>query len=290
MTRGRASTSVRRAFHRLARPVRALSARIRRPLTEYVTAAPSHQHALDIFKGEWAGALPPPWHTYRAGDLPLFADVALTWAIPRLGGVDGRRVLELGPLEGLHTYLLQQHGAASIEAIEANPRAYLRCLVVKEMLGLTRARFLHGDFVAFLREHPEVRFDVGVASGVLYHMENPVELLGRLAGVCDVLYLWTHYFDALPISRVPKIQAHFRRPATRSTMGFQHVVHPYHYAADRLRETFYGGPNRYANWLSRDDILRALHHFKFHDLEVGHEEEMHIHGPAFAIVARKTGG
>jgi hypothetical protein len=278
-------------LHQLANSVRALAAGSRRSPTEYLTAAPSPQHALDLFKGEWASALPAPWNaTYRAGHLPLFADVALVWAIPRLGGVSERRVLELGPLEGLHTYLLQQHGAASITAIEANPRAYLRCLVIKEIIGLTRAQFLLGDFVAFLREHPEARFDIAVASGVLYHMEDPIELLGRLASASDALYLWTHYFDPQNIRRRPNIEARFKQPESRTTMGFQHVVYPYQYAYERFRDTFYGGARQYANWLTRDDILRALRHFGFHDIEVGHEEEMHIHGPALAIVARRTAG
>jgi 2-polyprenyl-3-methyl-5-hydroxy-6-metoxy-1,4-benzoquinol methylase len=258
---------------------------------EYVTAAPSPQHALDIFKGEWASALPAPWgDAYKAGHLPLFADTALLWALPLLGGVRDRRVLELGPLEGLHTYLLRQQGAASITAIEANPRAYLRCLVIKEITGLTGVQFLHGDFVAFLREHRDARFDIVVASGVLYHMEDPAELLGLLAGVSDTLYLWTHYFDAELVRRTPNIEARFKKPESRTTMGFQHVVYPYQYAHERFLGTFYGGPKQYANWITRDDIVRALRHFGFHDINVGHEEEMHIHGPAFAIVARKTAG
>lgn len=280
--------SVRSALHQLASPIVALTAGNRRSPIEYVTAAPSPQHALDIFKGEWASALPPPWDAYQAGQLPLFADTALVWAIPLLGGVGDRRVLELGPLEGLHTYLLEQQGAASITAIEANPRAYLRCLVIKEIVGLTRARFLHGDFVAFLREHPDERFDIAVASGVLYHMENPIELLGLLAGASNVLYLWTHYFDAGPVRRRPNVEARFKQPESRTTMGFQHVVYPYQYTYERLLGTFYGGAQQYANWLTRDDLLRALRHFGFHDITVGYEEEMHIHGPAIAIVARKT--
>ena len=36
---------------------------------------------------------------------------------------------------------------------------------------------------------------VVVASGVLYHMMNPVELIARISNIADAVYLWTHYFD-----------------------------------------------------------------------------------------------
>ena len=46
-------------------------------------------------------------------------------------GVDGRRVLELGPLEGGHSYMLQRAGAARVLAIEANTRAFLKFYAIR---------------------------------------------------------------------------------------------------------------------------------------------------------------
>lgn len=85
-------------------------------------------------------------------------------------------VLELGPLEAGHTYMLEKMGARSIVAVEANSRAYLKCLIVKELFELKRAKFLLGDFVAYLKNNTR-HFDLCLASGVLYHMQNPAELL-----------------------------------------------------------------------------------------------------------------
>ena len=277
-----------RVLHRLANPVRLFAGRLTRAPLAYARASPSVQQTLDIFKGEWAGCLPPPWHDCHAGRLPLYADVALIAAIARLGGVRDKQVLELGPLEGGHSYLLEKNGAASITAIEGNPRAYLRCLVVKETLGLSRVQFMYGDFVAFLREHPKARYDVAIASGVLYHMEDPVELLSLLGSACDELYLWTHYFDSESIGRLPHIAAHFGRQESRVRADFAHTVHPFHYSADRLIDMFYGGPLTHANWVSRSDIIDALHHFGFVHVDVVREEPSHPHGPAFAVVARRA--
>lgn len=47
---------------------------------------------------------------------------------------------------------------------------------------LDHVRFQLGDFVEYLRRTNE-RFDVALASGVLYQMQEPLELLVRLADV-----------------------------------------------------------------------------------------------------------
>lgn len=209
-------------IHRLGGFAKVQIARLpRRPATdEYETGAPSPQRALNLYAGEWASHLPASFAACRAGPMPLFDDARLVWAIERLGGVDGAHVLELGPLEGGHTWMIEQRGAARITAIEANRRAFLKCLVMKEVVGTSRARFLLGDFMAFLRESPEARFDVAIASGVLYHMPAPVELLARLARASERLYLWTHHYDRALVEQRPDVAARFRAPESRSFQGF----------------------------------------------------------------------
>jgi SAM-dependent methyltransferase len=179
-------------FRTLNRPVG--QARLPQPraaiLDQYVRAAPAPQHALDIFKGEWWSCLPGEWSELEAGQLPLFDDSRIHWAIEALDGVSGKQVLELGPLEGGHTYSLERAGAQSILAIEASTKAFLKCLVVKELMGLERSRFVLGDFEEYLRSGSE-RFDAAIASGVLYHVRQPVELIQNLARVADHVFIWT---------------------------------------------------------------------------------------------------
>jgi hypothetical protein len=140
-------------------------------LDSYFKSAPGPQNALDIFRGEWSSALPPPLSDLQAGGVGLFDDDRIKWFLKEIGGVAGKAVLELGPLEGGHTYMLEKAGAAQVTALEANSRAFLRCLVVKELLGLPRSRFLCGDFMEYLRQAGP-RFDVCLAAG------NPVEYAG----------------------------------------------------------------------------------------------------------------
>jgi SAM-dependent methyltransferase len=278
-------------IHRFGGLAKAQVARLRRrPVTEeYEAGAPSAQRSLDLFAGEWASRLPSSAPGLTAGHIPLFEDARVRWAIERLGGVQDASVLELGPLEGGHTWMLEQQGAASITAIEANRRAFLKCLVLKEVVGTSRARFLLGDFLSFLREAPDARFDVGVASGVLYHMPEPVELLARLARACDRLFLWTHYYDRDLVRRQPAVAARFRSAETRIVEGFSHTVYPHWYQAARFTPGFCGSGETHPRWMTREDIAGALRHCGHQRVEIGLEEPEHPHGPALGLVSFRQG-
>ena len=84
----------------------------------------------------------------------FFDDGRIQFAVGRFGGVQGLSILELGPLESGHPYMLQKAGAREIVAVEANTRAYLKCLIAKEVLGLEAAHFTLGDFEEYLRAPP----------------------------------------------------------------------------------------------------------------------------------------
>lgn len=259
------------------------------PMTsEYETRTPSAQTAFDVFANEWWAHLPAPLEDVKAGAMPLFHDPRIDWGARALGGVEGARVLELGPLEGAHSWMLEQRGAASVIAIEANRRAWLKCLVMKETLGMTRTRFLVGDFVEYLRTPPEPRFDVIVGSGVLYHMRDPVTLLARLARACDRLLLWTHYYDAEAIARRPLTQARFGTPVEQTVEGFRHTLHPHWYQVSRFRRSFCGSGEETTRWMERQAILDALRAFGYDRVEVGLEERDHVTAPCFAVAAIRT--
>ena len=253
-------------------------------LDEYVSTAPSPQNAVDIFAGTWSSALPAPLDAVTAGPTPLFDDERVTWAIERLGGVAGRSVLELGPLEGGHTYQLLR-GGASVTAIEAQARAYLKCLIAKELLGMTQAQFLLGDFIGYLRADPQ-HVDICFASGVLYHMRNPVETIALMGEVADQLYLWTHVYDA-EIIHAGRRRNRYRRSVPASYRGFQHTLHHFDYARSLSGKGFCGGSAAYSNWLSRADLLAALKWFGWEVDEIAFDTPEHLHGPALALVASR---
>jgi len=282
---------VNETFYRLGATAKTtwLALTRRRATEHYVTTAPSPQQALDIFKGEWTSRLPAPLDGCKAGDLPLFGDPRIQWAVDRFGGVADRRVIELGPLEGGHSWMLEQLGAAHVTAVEASTRAFLKCLTVKELTGLRRVSFLCGDSVAYLRDlAADQRFDVGIASGILYHLVNPIELIALLAARCDRVFLWTAYYDETRIRQRPKLAARFQGSVSATHAGFAHTLYRHRYRTALFMPGFSGGSARYSHWLTRDTILAACRHVGLTEIETAFEEPDHPNGPAFALVARRA--
>jgi len=228
----------------------------------------------------------PPNYGLKAGSLATYNDPRIFWAIERFGSLEGRHVLELGPLDGGHTSMLEAAGAR-VDAIEANRLAFMRCLITKEILGLTRSKFWLGDFVKAL-ENWQQRYDLIVASGVLYHLDDPLRFLELAAKRTDALYLWTHVLTTEPMPLWDLRRMFQRKVENYRFHGIDVRAYrrTYGHAADDV--TFCGGINDAHCWLHRDDLLKALEVLGFQDIRIAHEQPDHAHGPALSIFARKS--
>ena len=255
-------------------------------LDAYVGAAPSPQLAIDLFPGEWSSRFPEELGV-TAGAVPLFADDRITWLLEQTGDLTGRTVLELGPWEGGHTYQLGAAGA-SVTAIEANTRAYLKCLLAKELLGMTNCRFMLGNFVAYLQQPQHERFDMVLASGVLYHSTDPLRLLELMAGAADRLGLWTHYFEPEVVRSTPSVARHFgSEPLMARFRGREVALHRRDYLDALEWNGFCGGPEDHALWLERDDLLACLELLGFTDVRLGDDDPSHVNGPCLLVYAQR---
>ena len=245
--------------------------------------APDAQNLIDIFSGKWASDFSRVHPGLKAGTAEMFVtDSRVPLAAQFLGSngrLDGMDVLELGPLEAGHTYALAQLGA-SVTAVEANCEAYLKCLLVKELLGIDRARFLLGDFSLFLRATDQA-FDIIFASGVLYHMTEPLKLIELIAQRTKRCFVWSHYFDP----------AHYpgalRTPRGVEFAGRQFTHHELPYP-DMDSGKFWGGNKPVASWLSREDMLGAFKAAGFDQIEVVQEHLTHPHGACMSFVAKRN--
>lgn len=254
-------------------------------LDEYVRSLPSSQNAIDLFVGEWSSQFPTERHL-EAGTVPLFEDPRISWAIEQMGGVRNRRVLELGPLEGGHTAMLDAAGALVL-AIESNSRAYVKCLITKEVLGLTNSRFLLGDFDPYLAETPD-RFDLVIASGVLYHSPDPLRLLSSMARVSDRVALWTHYFDEeIVASRPDLLRVFIDEPEVVEWQGIQRTLHRRRYLDSLEWGGFCGGPEASAIWLERDELLDSLQRCGFKDIKIQSDDRENKNGACIMLIASK---
>lgn len=252
-------------------------------LDAYCMEQPSPQQALDLFRGEWSSAMPVGSGLRTTpGSAALFEDARVTWAVAQAGGVAGWRILEIGPLEGGHSYMLEQAGAAEVLAIEANTRSFLKCLCIKEVFRLQAVRFLLGDGMAFM-EQDAGGFDMVFASGVLYHLQDPMAFLRLLPRMAPRALLWTHYFDDTIVRNAPAIAHKFGTIERGTIDGFTYESVEQSYKEALQWSGFCGGSAPTSRWLTRRSILDYLRHLGYERIEVSFEAPEHPNGPAFAV-------
>ena len=87
-----------------------------------VQRPPSPQLAIEICSMAGHPSCPMNWQSRPETRCCLMMP-AQNWALSLLGSIEGQSVLELGPLEGGHTYMLHKAGA-NITSIEANKRGF----------------------------------------------------------------------------------------------------------------------------------------------------------------------
>jgi hypothetical protein len=244
---------------------------------------PSLQNAVDLFRGKWACNLGKVSEVGESGPHDLFTPDFCTHAARILGNggsFAGMKILELGPLEAAHTYQMERLGAEHILAIEANAEAYLKCLIVKETLGLTRARFLLGDFAEYLARLQD-RYDMVLCSGVLYHMVDPISVIRDIARVTDRCFVWTHYYDPAHAARSgPMVHTAVTRH------GFAAAYHQLQYP-NREDGTFWGGNRPTACWMEREAILDCFKRFGLDQITMVLEQPDHPRGPCFNFAAER---
>lgn len=288
----RMSSTSRSALRRVFRdPLVRARRRVRGTIAshDFAAAEPSPQQTVDIFAGQWVTAFPDNMNVH-AGSVNHFdpnIDPRVSWVNSVIsGGLTGKRVLELGPFEGYQTALLEWSGASSVLAIEASRTAFLKCLVVKELLGL-RSTFLYGDALAFLDTCTE-RFDLVWASGILYHQADPIGFLTRAAAMGDHLFLHTHYFDPEKIASTPRANRFLpAKDVVVSWHGRDITLHYFDYATDTSAGDFAGGPRPYTNWLSREDIEFILTELGLGVITYGVLDPDNPAGPGFFMLASR---
>jgi len=256
---------------------------------EFASQAPNLQQTLDIFRDQWITAFPDDLDV-EAGWVNHFdptVDTRVPWAngvIP--DGLRGKSILELGPFEGYHTAMFQEFGAKSVTSVEASRTAYLKCLVVKEVLGLD-AEILYGDVPSYLAASDEP-FDVVWASGILYHQAKPVDFLEAVASRGNYVFLHTHFYDAPTMSTLG-VRSRFNSDGDEIVewRGRSIALHRYEYETDTSQGVFAGGPRSYAMWMEKDDIEFILREMGFSRIEFGVIDYDNPTGPGMFLLAAR---
>ena len=182
----------------------------------------------------------------------------------------GKRVLEIGCFEGIHTLGLMHYGA-DVTGIDVRPVNVAKTLMRVAMHGFSVKAFVHDAATLSLAFG---RFDLIFHFGVLYHMMNPVEHLAAIAGVSDILFLDTHV-------------------AGGKVIRGQYLVDGEEFDYDLRGEAGWGDPFSGTAGLSRqltlESLDRALARAGFSRREVV-QERAERNGPRVLILATKKSG
>lgn len=115
--------------------------------------------------------------------------------------VRDQRVLEVGPLEGHHSVLLEKMGVRENIAIEARAENLRKCERIKEKYRLDRTRFFQHDLEKLAQgvANPSFDgpFDLVFCLGVFYHLREPARALEWFRTQTPTLFLGTHYIETV---------------------------------------------------------------------------------------------
>jgi SAM-dependent methyltransferase len=107
------------------------------------------------------------------------------------GRFAGKRVLDLGCLEGYFSVECALQGA-TVLGVEGKIINVKKCEFVKSVLRLDDVTFVKDDAMRVTRERYG-SFDVVLALGLLYHLEDPFSFLANMAELCEgFMLLDTH--------------------------------------------------------------------------------------------------
>jgi hypothetical protein len=124
-----------------------------------------------------------------------------------------------------------------------------------------------------------------VASGVLYHMMQPVKLLQDMAKVSRSIGIWTHYYDADIIRSRRDLSKKFSSEPDISHVGGREVrAYKQSYLAALKWKGFCGGSAPTSFWLTKDGIVGILSDLGF-KVVIGEESPDHPNGPAMTVFA-----
>jgi SAM-dependent methyltransferase len=134
----------------------------------------------------WKHNIPLPHEVYTAACpdyYPAHREI-MRVVNDRLGGNwSGRRIIDIGCNEGYFSIECALHGA-EVLGIDGKLLNIRKCEFVRSVLGVQRADFALGDAMKVTRES-HGRFDVILALGLIYHLDDPYTFLSNIARLCD---------------------------------------------------------------------------------------------------------
>jgi SAM-dependent methyltransferase len=177
-----------------------------------------------------------------------------------------RTILELGSLEGGHTFTMAQRpDVARVVGLDGRGTNIEKSRFVQQLLRINKAEFIEAnlettDLAAF------GKFDAVFCCGLLYHLPEPWRLIAQLPRVAPNLFVWTHYCDDLAVDT-----SHGDLKGRNYVEGDLHSPN--------------SGLSKWSFWLTLGSLIKALTQNGFGEIRILQNNLSHPHGPAVTLAA-----
>ena len=179
---------------------------------------------------------------------------------------ESKTILELGALEGAHSFILAQRpGVQRVVALEGREASLRKARFLQNLLEIPNVEFIQANL-----EHTHLtrfgKFDAVFCCGLLYHLPEPWTLLEQLPSVAPVVYIWTQYAreeEARDVGRGWRGKIHIEGGADEPLSGMSDT----------------------ATWLTVQSLRDVLRASGYKRVEVIYDDPAHPNGPAVTIGA-----
>lgn len=179
---------------------------------------------------------------------------------------DVRRVMELGSLEGGHSFnMASRPQIENVLGIEGRQSSVDKARFVQKLLKIDNVEFVTANL-----EETDLasfgEFDVVFCSGLLYHLPEPWELIEQISRVSPNLFMWTHY------TKEETVNAH------------AHGMPGYTFQEGGLSDPL-SGMSADSFWPTLDGLQDMLKEYGFKTIDLIEDDPDHPHGPAITLAA-----
>lgn len=179
---------------------------------------------------------------------------------------DVKTILELGSLEGGHSFALAQNSSVEkIIAIEARDKNLEKAHFIKELLEDEKVEFVKGNL-----EKTDLsklgKFDAIFCSGLLYHLPKPWELIEQCCQISSRLFLSTQY------------------AGEKEAKKFSNNLRGKWYAEGSWLDPL-SGVSKYSFWLSMGSLINILTFNGYKNINIFDNNLSHPKGPLVTLAA-----
>lgn len=209
------------------------------------------------------------------------------------------RVADLGCLEGGFALALAQQGM-NVTGIEARRKNFAKAKLLKEHFGLGNLSFELDDVKNFTQEKFGT-FDVTLALGILYHLDQPGAWLRQVAQATrGLLIVDSHYApsDDASLSQIdPRLAlSPLEEMRDGAAVDEGRWFFEFDEKANREDQLWASYSNRSSFWLTKESLLRALLRAGFdlvleqHDYSADSYQRLTLTFPRVMVLAIKSDG